>query len=682
MDDASFFNPGSLLKPGLRNHLMAKKTSPKAAAVQKSRERRLKPEDFDEIDEFAAQRERVGLEDSENDSDEDFANFDEEAILNVPDSKDFDVSEDSEEDFDAEKSRKLSKKEKTSALRAKSSEKGKKVKDRLNRLAAEVDDSDDDILYDRLHREASDDEENAAAVWGKNRKNYYAEDESADAVEEEAQEARRLQKKKLSALKFDDFIETGENDFSRISKASSQKKTLQFDDLDEFEGESEAEAESCQTSDLDDEDLEEEDMGEFLALLKDFKERLHLLRTQLQPLLQRAKESKMPTSSGLSFLQLKYHLMLGYCSSVVYYLMLKGRSGTVQGHPVIRKMLRYRLMLEKIRPLEIKMRFQIEKLLQPQDSDETRFRPNPDGMAVDENGEDGASDDDQDGKYRAPKLAPVFYPEDEKEAGKAKRDEERRSRAASKSRLLSELRGEMDDAPEEESIDPVRMASRVATDHRATAREAYEEDNFIRFQVSKEEKRRLETAAKPLDELDDLDEFFGELEEINETVAGRNKKKTKKSESIAAYLDQINAEAGRESEGREAAPSKYQGSDESDIEDDIQRPSRSDSKQQKRQERLNTKRETSGPVSYRPVADLRENATRPASYTMIKNKGLTPSRTKEQRNPRVKQRTRYEKAVKKHASARGGRLTTDTSKPYAGETTGIRTNLTKSVRFK
>lgn len=664
--------------PGYHNHLMTKKSSSKKV-IQKSRERRLKPEDFDEIDQFSAQRERVGLEDSEIDSDQEYAEFDEEAILNVPDSKDFDVSESSEEEIDEQKLRKSSKKEKLAALRVKSSEKSEKSKKRLNRLAAEVNDSDDDILYDRINQEASDDEENAAAIWGKNRKNYYAEDESADAVEEEAQEAKRLQKKKLSVLKFDDFIETGENDFSKISKASSQKKTLKFDDLEEFEDESEDEVE-VEEEEEEAEDME--DMGEFLALLKDFKERLHLLRTQIQPLLQRAKDSKMPTSSGLSFLQLKYHLMLGYCSSVVYYLMLKGRSGTVQGHPVIRKMLRYRLMLEKIRPLEIKMRFQIEKLLQPQDSDETRFRPNPDGMAVDENGDDGSDDESNDGKYRVPKLAPVFYPEDEKEAGKLKREEERRSRAASKSRLLSELRGEMDDAPEEESIDPVRMASRVASDHRATAREAYEEENFIRFQVSKKEKRRLETAAKPLDELDDLDEFFGELEEINETVSGRNKKKTKKSESIAAYLDQINGDSKGDNKISEAAPSKYQGSDESDIEDDIQRPSRSDMKQKKRQDRLASKLESRGPVSYRPVADLRSDAPRPASYSMIKNKGLTPSRTKEQRNPRVKQRTRYEKAVKKLSSARGGKMSSDTSKPYSGESTGIRTNLTKSVRFK
>ena len=112
------------------------------------------------------------------------------------------------------------------------------------------------------------------------------------------------------------------------------------------------------------------------------------------------------------------------------------------------------------------------------------------------------------------------------------------------------------------------------------------------------------------------------------------------------------------------------------------RPNRSEAKRQKRQDRLSSKLEARGPVSYRPIADLPTSTPRPASYNMIKNKGLTPSRSKEQRNPRVKQRTRYEKAVKKLASSRGGKMSTDTSKPYAGESTGIRTNLTKSVRFK
>lgn len=656
---------------------MSKKYS--VAKPAKKEERRLRPEDLDEIDEFAAQRERVGLEsESEIDSD-DYENFDEDAILNVPDSDDYDLEDDEDEDQDFSEEEKPSKKDRLASIKSKNDAKSKKERARISQLAKDNFDSDEDILYDGLHREATDDEDNAAAVWGKNRKNYYAENETAEAVEEEAEEAKRLQKKKLAALSFDDFVGEDAELLHRSSKsasAASNKKKISFDDLQEFEPTEEELGES-------EEAIKEEEMADFLELLKDFKERLNTIRTQLVPLMQRAREGSLPSSSGLSFLQLKYHLMLGYCTSVVYYLMLKGRGGRIEGHPVIKRMIRFRLMLEKIRPLEAKMKYQIESLLQPQEDDETDLRANIDDMVLDS----GASEDeeqDASGVYRAPKLAPVYYPEDDKEASKQKRHEERRQKTLSKSRLLAELRGELEDLPEEEPIDPVRMSSRLANDEKAKEREAYEEENFMRFTVSKKEKRRLEQAAKPLDELEDLDDFFGELEEINEVASGRAKK-GRKAESIAAYLDQINSGKDMEMEEDDdepQKPSKYTGSDESDIEDDSPKQSRKEKKYQKRQEKLAMAREARGPVSYRSVTDMDgDSKVRPASYNIIKNRGLTPSRSKEQRNPRVKQRTRYEKAIKKHASARGGKLSTDTSRPYGGESTGIRTNLAKSVRF-
>ncbi len=637
---------------------MSKKSLPK------KQERRLRPEDFDDIDEFAAQRANIKLE-SEEESFDEYENFDEEAVLNVPDKDDLSESEDEKID------KKKKKKDRLAVLKSKSETKTKKEKSRVAELAKKQFDSDEDILYDGLHREESEDDE----LWGKNRKNYYAQDESADAVEEEAQEAKRLQKKKLASLKFDDFVTEDGQLLHRPSKSASIKKKVTFDDLTEFEPEQQQTTTTGTQADLND-----EEMADFIGLLKDFKERLQLLRTQLVPLMQRARDGSLPSSSGLSFLQLKYHLMLGYCSSVVYYLMLKGRSGRVEGHPVIKRMIRFRLMLEKIRPLESKMKFQIENLLQAQAADESGFKPNLDDMVVDSDADDGEEDGTDSNVYRAPKLAPVYYPEDDSEISKQKRQDERRQKVLSKSRLLAELRGELDDLPEEESIDPVRMASRITTDTKAQEREAYEEETFSRFQISKKEKRRLEQAAKPLDELDDLDDFFGELEEINETVKGCSKK-SRKSESISAYLDQINAERAFEEPEPSHKDTAYRGSDESDIEDDIPKISKKDKKIMKRQEKLSATRTARGPVSYRSVADGDKNAPRPASYNIIKNRGLTPSRSKEQRNPRVRQRNRYEKAVKKQSSARGGRLNADRSTPYSGESTGIRTNLSKSVRF-
>lgn len=75
--------------------------------------------------------------------------------------------------------------------------------------------------------------------------------------------------------------------------------------------------------------------------------------------------------------------------------------------------------------------------------------------------------------------------------------------------------------------------------------------------------------------------------------------------------------------------------------------------------------------------DMDDAANRGISYKMLKNKGMTPSRKKEVRNPRKKYRNKFIKAEKR----RQGQITEvrRETKRYAGEQTGIRTTLTRSV---
>ncbi len=65
---------------------------------------------------------------------------------------------------------------------------------------------------------------------------------------------------------------------------------------------------------------------------------------------------------------------------------------------------------------------------------------------------------------------------------------------------------------------------------------------------------------------------------------------------------------------------------------------------------------------------------------MLKNKGLTPHRKKEQRNPRVKHRNKYEKAKKKIKSFK--RVVVQQEGSYGGEKTGIKPKLSRSIKFE
>lgn len=78
--------------------------------------------------------------------------------------------------------------------------------------------------------------------------------------------------------------------------------------------------------------------------------------------------------------------------------------------------------------------------------------------------------------------------------------------------------------------------------------------------------------------------------------------------------------------------------------------------------------------------ELGTSGKRAINYQILKNKGLTPHRKKEFRNSRVKKRIQYEKAKKKLSSVRQV-YKGDAKGPYEGEKTGIKKNLSRSVKL-
>ena len=75
-----------------------------------------------------------------------------------------------------------------------------------------------------------------------------------------------------------------------------------------------------------------------------------------------------------------------------------------------------------------------------------------------------------------------------------------------------------------------------------------------------------------------------------------------------------------------------------------------------------------------------EGNKRGATWKMLKNQGLKAHKKRVDRNPRVKKRKQYEKAKKNRKGAVREMRTKEIGK-YQGETTGIRTTITRSRRL-
>ena len=81
------------------------------------------------------------------------------------------------------------------------------------------------------------------------------------------------------------------------------------------------------------------------------------------------------------------------------------------------------------------------------------------------------------------------------------------------------------------------------------------------------------------------------------------------------------------------------------------------------------------------LGELGSNSKRGVTYAIEKNKGLTPRRKKEVRNPRVKKRMRYEDKKKKLGSMKPLYKGGEGKGGYRGELTGIKTDVVKSIKL-
>ena len=261
------------------------------------------------------------------------------------------------------------------------------------------------------------------------------------------------------------------------------------------------------------------------------------------------KSEEFSKSDGLDFLDVKNGLMLSYLIDLVTYIRDSRRGDDVA--MCIARLNEMKVVLDKMRGLDKKLRYQIDKLLAADttasefaaggdNEDPLQFRPDPkalggeDGTSYDSDysadydpgseiadggkglvGRRGDDDDDleaarvtlslaknkrekrqdedeDDGIYRAPRTTAVPYAFDQERKQMEKEKRERRRMRATE--LAQTLRAQYGEAPEQEDIHGGSdLGKQRAAARRLAEREAertkYEEDTMVRLQTSRKDKK-------------------------------------------------------------------------------------------------------------------------------------------------------------------------------------------------
>jgi U3 small nucleolar RNA-associated protein 3 len=507
---------------------------------------------------------------------------------------------------------------------------------------------------------------------------------------------------------------------------------------------------------------------ELLMLVTELRERLGELRDKVNPLrnvLEDSAELKDVFSDDLvDFLEAKQQILLSYCVNVVFYLALKSEGRSVKTHPVLKQLLELRYVMEKMRPLDSKLKYQLDRLIKYStlSADERQamiLKPNPSALRARGAGDDSESEsddeseevseeemasesedeeeeaaastkkakknynkEDDDAVYRPPKMAAMPYKDSEAAEEKKAKKLGRMKAKLKDSEMLRALQEEFGSAPQTESSTGVTGRSQEERDAEAAEdeRRDFEEERFVRLVVSKKDKKAMKRAQKNAGRMDALAGIgdVGEFDEVSKLMgssggAGANLEAleggfdddegddgdggaggygggdfdAKTSAALARAMTAFGDDSGGKK--RRRAPdgprdSMDGGNDDGNSDDDEDAGDMYEDFVGKKKAYKSSKKDHYSVAprfgSEKPD-NVEDGKKRAASYDIIKNRGLTPHRKKENRNPRVKKREQFRKAVIKRKGAVRD-VQTGVGNQYAGETTGINKTISRSRTFK
>ncbi|QUC22308.1 uncharacterized protein UV8b_06549 [Ustilaginoidea virens] len=506
--------------------------------------------------------------------------------------------------------------------------------------------------------------------WGSSKQEYYDADNietEADALEEEA-EAKRLQQKKLSKMREEDFVFDGDEWLTAEPEAGQ-------DEPDVVEVLKDVEVTSDMTPD---------ERSRLLSTR--YPEFDHLARElrQLQPVLLGLREAA-PRESGRSIQTVKYWVLGCYVATLASYFAILASPARDAGkirkalspadlrdHDVMEALLRCREAWDRVK-----------NLTAANNIDETTVSP-----AAETDGEQvpGESLAQLDQRTKKPKPEPK-----KPTAGKDKAAAAKQAKRLQTAKAVESSIADLYDLPlslkaSKKSTKAVAVAvadegkdghhsdfgEEEALDARAAADKAARKKT-LKFYTSQIAQKANKRAGAGRDAGGDVDIPHRErLRDRRARLLAEAEKRGKRDSKHGADL-------GEESGGDEVATADAMRGQEDEYYDMVAHKSKS--KREDKAARHAAYAAASKADRVVETEQVGEDGKRRITYAIEKNKGLAPKRSKDVRNPRVKRRKQYEAKKKKLKSMKPVWVGGEPKGGYKGESSGINTSVVKSIKL-
>ncbi|KAL4742922.1 Sas10 C-terminal domain-containing protein [Aspergillus similis] len=555
---------------------------------------------------------------------------------------------------------------------------------------AEYDDDDLEQFSSKRQKKrngslGSEDEEEGLAAWGSSKKDFYHADQietEADALEEE-EEAKRLQQKHLQEINEEDF------GFDETEWIESGKENAKDD--------TGAMTEVLPKLEITDDMSTEEKLKilksrypEFEPLSKDFID----LQPTYHALTNAAKTATSTVTEDADHAPvtiIKHRALSAYLGAIsMYFMLLTSANETsdnptalspaqLRSHPVMNCLVKFRKLWESVKDLtEVESKFR-EEFEEDIESDMDVGVLDVDDDATMDKELKLPKEKNKKKLSKAQRIAEAARAE--AEAQRARKLEETEANLAGLSKLVTEpIRKRVSQrtkVPKKEADD-----SDFGDEDALTAKEAEEkakQKRSLRFYTSQIAQKSNKRTAAGRDAGGDADIPY--RERLRDRQARLNAEAEKRGRSKAQGAEELGGDSDDE-DHRVAQALRKGGDGESD--DDYYDMVAARTNKRKADKKAFAEAQAQAAREGGHVAiqeEIGPDGKRAITYQIEKNKGLAPKRNKLNRNPRVKKRMRFEDKKKKLRSVRQVYKGGEGRGGYAGELTGIKKNLVKSVKL-
>uniref|UniRef100_T1HB58 Protein involved in rrna processing n=1 Tax=Rhodnius prolixus TaxID=13249 RepID=T1HB58_RHOPR len=220
---------------------------------------------------------------------------------------------------------------------------------------------------------------------------------------------------------------------------------------------------------------------EALHLLKEIGDGSKQAGDILQQLLLKIRNKQVNIENGIGFFDVKNQLLIFYLINLCQLIILKASGKSIEENSAIERLVELRVTLDKIRPIDQKLKYQVEKLVKiaikgaRNENDPCRFKANPGNM----------TNESKLGNNEKLRLY-CIYGDDTYEIKKQKIIDRARKHAL-RSSVMEELKEQYLDTP----VEIVQTNSlKQKEDKYQKHKQEYEENYLTRLPVTKEELRR------------------------------------------------------------------------------------------------------------------------------------------------------------------------------------------------